>query len=149
MDSEIDRNHQRTYFVPILSVNHFVLCFASAVANCWQIIIGKWYKSDACADNNRSDTEVDVNQWYTGDSSCISDQIKWSACLAHLHTGWYTITVIVIIITITVIVIIITITVFIIIIVIIITITVKTVIMRLDWPSQTQMEQVCKSLEDA
>ena len=35
------------------------------------------------------DTEVDVNQWYTGDSGCNSDQIKWPACLANLHTGWY------------------------------------------------------------
>ena len=64
---------------------------ASAVANRWQIIIGA---SDTKVTHVLiiigGDTEVDVNQWYTGDSGCNSDQIKWPACLAHLHTGWYT-----------------------------------------------------------
>ena len=47
----------------------------AVVANRREIIIGKWYEGDAARakDDNRSDTEVDVNQWYTGGNTCILD----------------------------------------------------------------------------
>ena len=47
----------------------------AVVANRREIIIGKWYEGDAARakDDNRSDTEVDVNQWYTGGNTCIFD----------------------------------------------------------------------------